>query len=333
MKFYKISRFINQKLIDFSKRHKINKVWGYPPIILIEPTNFCNAKCPLCPTGLGQLKRDKGFMDFDLYKKIIDECYLFAKDIALWNYGEPFLHPKIFEMIKYARSKDLSIFISTNGTLFSDPKNIDKIINSGLDNLIISLDGITSKTFSKYRKNISFKQTIDGLNKLLGVMNKKKIKHLKIYIQCVITKYNEKELSQIKKMALDLGIFFWPKKVNLEMVEVVNKNEWLPENEKLRCYTKTKDNQYKLKTKKNHEPCEIWQTLVINWDGLVNPCCYDYQGNINLGNLNTNKITEIWNSPELKELRREVIGDRSKIKLCQKCTLQNRSNDNLIEDC
>ena len=125
-------------------------VWGYPPIVMIEPTNYCNLMCPMCPTGNGTLKRQKGYMAFETFQKLVDEIYEDSFMLLLWNQGEPFLNPDFYKMIEYADSKKLLTMSSTNANIMPVA---EKIINSKLDILIFSMDGITQETYNSYVTN------------------------------------------------------------------------------------------------------------------------------------------------------------------------------------
>ena len=124
--------------------------WGSPPVVMIEPTNICNLKCPLCPSGNGTLKRTKGYMNFNVFKKIIDEIQATAFMVVLWNQGEPYLNKDFSKMVKYASDRGLFTLVSTNGNIAF---NAEEVVNSGLDSMIISLDGTTQETYNKYRVN------------------------------------------------------------------------------------------------------------------------------------------------------------------------------------
>lgn len=128
-----------------------------PTHLWFEPTNTCNAKCPLCPTGAEQLSRPKVFLDFDLYKRIVDEVR--HQTIRFWNYGEPFLHPDIFAMFRYAADRGAITYVSTNGFVFYKPENIQRLLDSGLPSLMVAIDGVDAATFNQYCVGVDFEQS------------------------------------------------------------------------------------------------------------------------------------------------------------------------------
>ena len=136
--------------------------WGSPPVVMIEPTNICNLQCPLCPSGNGTLKREKGYMYFDVFKKIVDDIYKTAFMVVLWNQGEPYLNKEFSKMVKYASDRGLFTLVSTNGNIDYDA---EEVVNSGLDSMIVSLDGTTQESYNKYRINGKLDKVLEGVKK------------------------------------------------------------------------------------------------------------------------------------------------------------------------
>ena len=145
-------RFINAILVytsyGLSLIFRKPILWGFPPVVMIEPTNICNLKCPLCPSGNGTLKRARGYMDLETFKKIIDEIKDKSFMVVLWNQGESFLNKDFLEMIRYASQNKLFTLVSTNANIDFDA---EQIVKTGLDSMIVSLDGATQETYNKYR--------------------------------------------------------------------------------------------------------------------------------------------------------------------------------------
>src|SRR4030042_5306919 len=143
-------RFINSTLNFISKSVKSPYVFGLPESIFIEPTNTCNLKCPLWPTGSGKMKRKKGFLSYENFKKIIDEIGDYIYYLTLTNYGEPFLNKNILKIISYAKNKKIVISALTNAQLI-DKFYAAGIVDERLDNIIISMDGSCQTSYEKYR--------------------------------------------------------------------------------------------------------------------------------------------------------------------------------------
>ncbi|SVC99611.1 uncharacterized protein METZ01_LOCUS352465, partial [marine metagenome] len=126
-------------------------VWGRPFMMMVEPTNFCNLKCPLCPSGNGQMERPRGNMDLERYRRLIDEIKDHVMLLMLWNQGEPFINKGFLEMVRYAREHRIPVMTSTNGHFVRTLDQALDIVDSGLSEMIISLDGVDQETYETYR--------------------------------------------------------------------------------------------------------------------------------------------------------------------------------------
>ncbi len=289
-------------------------VWGYPPILMIEPTNLCNLKCPLCPSGKGDLKRRKGYLDLDLYKKVIDEIGNKSLMIILWNQGEPFLHKDIIEMIVYAKKYGLFVMISTNANIIPHP---EELVRSGLDNLIVSLDGVTQETYNKYRINGNINKVIDNSSALVAAKKKLNLRTPLIKWQFLVMKHNENEIDSLKKMAAKIGV----DTVVLKTVQIYEKSdieEFLPLNDKYRRYKIEGDDFTLRKTIKNR--CRrIFTQPVVNCDGEVAICCFDKDNELKIGNIADKSLWELWHSKAFNAVRNTILHDRKKIPICLNC--------------
>ena len=160
-------------------------VLGYPHSLTTEPTNNCNLHCLECPSGNDSSKRIKGNIDFELYKKIIDE----VKDY----------------LIKYADINNIYTSTSTNGHFLS-PKNCEKIVKSGLKKIIISIDGTTQETYEKYRIGGNLENVIEGVKNLVLLKKQLKSKYPIVHIQFLVLKHNEHQVKEIKSLTKSLGV-------------------------------------------------------------------------------------------------------------------------------
>ncbi len=157
-------------------------VWGYPYSITTEPTNQCNLNCLECPTGNKSTRIPKGKMNFNNYKKIINDVKSFIIYQMLYFQGEPFLHPDLFKMIKYSDENNIYTSISTNGH-FLTKENSTKIIKSGLKRILISVDGISQKSYEKYRAGGKFDVVLKGIRTLIKTKKELNSKYPKVIIQ------------------------------------------------------------------------------------------------------------------------------------------------------
>ena len=141
-----------------NKAYETSTVLPFPPYLILEPTNVCNLQCPFCPRELTEKSRGLGFMEFDVYKKIIDEAIVNnVYGVTLYMLGEPMLHSKIVDMINYAKEAGIpAVNLSTAATT----NNLDELLETELDDLILSIDGATKEMYERMRVGGTFEKTI-----------------------------------------------------------------------------------------------------------------------------------------------------------------------------
>lgn len=320
-KYLTIKRTFNiiKILCSFAASRVIRKpiVWGMPITYSVEPTNYCNLKCPECPSGTGELTRPLGLLSVYNYKKIIDQISETGFYLQLFFQGEPYLHKKLNEMIEYAQSKRIYVSVSTNGNLISD-KNIDKLMEHVPDKIIFSLDGLDEESYQNYRVGGTFKQADEALKLIAEAKIKLNLKKPFIELQFIVMKQNELMLDEValygKKRGVDRVVF---KTMQVSSYESALK--FLPTKSEHSRYI-LQDNSYKIKgTLKDH--CfALWRTAVITWDNKMVPCCFDKDANYVLGDLNLFSVEKIWKSELYQNFRRGVLSNRKGISMCSNCT-------------
>jgi len=317
-------RLINFLKIKISKQLKLPHVFGLPLTIMIEPTNLCNLKCPLCPTGAGRIKREKGNMEYSHFRKIIDEITPYSFHVRLWNWGEPLLNKKIFRMIAYAKKKNLFVNLSTNSN-FLDKDVSEKILKSGLDELIISLDGASEETYKKYRKGGDFQKVINSIKFLTSRKRKSDIKMPYVKLQFIIMKHNEHEIKNIKNLAEEIGVdeLVFKTVGIMDYFSEEDIREYMPSDKKYSRYIIGKDEVFSKRAVKNK--CDfLWEEIVINWDGSVVPCCFDMNNFFVFGNTFSSSVREIWNNSKYTLFRKKILKEKESIALCRNCPGSNK---------
>jgi radical SAM protein with 4Fe4S-binding SPASM domain len=300
----------------FSAITKKNVVWGVPPILTIEPTNICNLRCPLCVTGNGSMARKNGRMDFSTYQRLIDELADCAIYVVLFHQGEPYLNRQFNKFVAYAKAAGLYVTTSSNAHYF-DEKTAETTVASGLDTIIISVDGATQKTYSHYRVGGSLEKVLAGTRHLVAAKKRLKSKTPYIYLQFIVMKHNEHELAAMERLAIELGVDrFLKKTVQVETVEEAQ--EWLPSEERFRRYDLTHEN-FTVKGGGKGACPRPWLTTLVNWDGSVVPCCFDKNGRHLTGDIRTRSFTSIWESTKYSDFRRTLLNDRQSIDMCKNC--------------
>lgn len=286
---------------------------GMPVSISTELTNNCNLNCPHCTSGSGIMLRKRGFMDIDLFKKIMKELNPYLYNVNLYFQGEPMLHPLFFSFVDNCLKTNA--VVSTNGHYLTKD-NSEKIVRSGLNKLIISLDGIDQKTYSVYRVNGSVKCVIEGLGNVANAKRRYN-SSLKIEIQFLVNSFNEHQIPEISLLAKTLHA-----SLNLKSMQVTDKadiHSWLPSDRRFRRY-KIMDGEYSIKNSFPDRCARLWFNPVITWDGKVVPCCFDKNAEYVMGDLNQESFREIWDGPKYRVFRKSILTGRHKIEMCRNCT-------------
>jgi len=288
-------------------------VYGMPLAIGAELTNHCNLSCRECTSGSGKMQRERGFMDIEIFNRIILEMQPYIYNINLYFQGEPLLHPMFSSFIR--NSRNIKTVISTNGHFLS-AENSEKIARSGLSKLIIALDGIDQETYSAYRTNGSVRTVLDGIRNI-SYAKKKYNSSLKIEIQLLVNRLNEKQIPQIRKLAASFN-----SSLRLKSMQIISKGNfesWIPDNKRFARY-KIRDGEYKIKSSIPNRCARLWFNPVITWDGKVLPCCFDKDADHIMGDIKQESFREIWNGTKYRLFRRVLLEDRSTIEICKNCT-------------
>lgn len=302
----------------FSKLLKKPVHSGLPISISVEPTTSCNLRCPECPSGLRSFTRPTGMLKEGVYKKIIDELEDTLLYLLLYFQGEPYLHPQFFDLVNYAASKNIYTATSTNAHYLSD-ENAKKTVESGLDRLIISIDGTTQETYSAYRRGGSLQKVIDGTRRIIHWKKVLGSKTPHVIFQFLVVKPNEHQIEDLKMLAEELGV----EEVGLKTAQIYdykNGSPLIPTIEKFSRYKKQKDNTYTIKNKLLDHCWKMWHSCVITWNGAVVPCCFDKDGQHQLGHVSSESFLSVWRSDRYNQFRAAVLKGRNHIDICKNCT-------------
>ncbi len=311
LSLYKLYNYLKSKTYFIFKKNGFNFLpYPLPYSLAIEPVNFCNLKCPECPTGTDKLTREKGYMDFELFKKNIDEQKSNLICLILHFQGEPLLHENICDFISYANKNNIYTMFSTNAQLLDS--QFDDICKSGLDKLIISLDGLNQETYGKYRQNADISQVYKALSK---IKNYKKTQRPQIELQFLVFKHNEHEVKELKTVKSKYNI----DKIAIKTAQIYNSPELVPENENYSRYKK-ENGRLTIKSELKNSCRRMFSSAVITWDGYVVPCCFDKNAEFTMGNIKENSFREVWKSKKYSEFRKKIFTDRKSIKICRNCT-------------
>ncbi|RMG82149.1 MAG: radical SAM protein [Bacteroidetes bacterium] len=292
--------------------------WGYPLTISFEPTTACNLRCPECPSGLRAFTRPTGNLKEDFFRKTIDELADHLIYLIFYFQGEPYINPKFLDMVRYARQKGIYTITSTNGHFMND-ENARQTILSGLDRLIISVDGTTQEVYQNYRRSGQLETVLQGARNVVKWKKKLGSRTPHIIFQFLVVRPNEHQIPEIYRLAREIGV----DEVKLKTAQVYDYkhgNDLIPTIGKYARYEPTPDGTWRVKNELLNHCWKLWHACVITWDGIVVPCCFDKDASHQLGDLKTADFREIWHGNAYRSFREKLLLGRDQIEICTNCT-------------
>jgi len=281
----------------------------------IELTNRCPFKCVMC-ARTNNMSRDTGLMEFSLFKRIIDELVTVnpkfvkkQKDLSLHGFGESLVHPEFDKFISYAVGKGLFIGLSMNPLMMTEPVR-NRIIEASPSKLLISLDGHDDESFQKVRgiKN-AYEKSKQNLLKFLE-LNRENGRKIEIEMHMIGFPLNNASYEKMKG--------YWGSLDGIDTFTHRNFSNFDGNADDVNALVGrgAADGP----KRKGKVTCrKPWWRITIAWDGTVVPCCLDYDNKLVLGNVKEQTLTEIWNNPPMKTLRREFLSGNVTNPLCKNC--------------
>lgn len=291
---------------------------GMPVSVSIEPTTSCNLRCPECPSGLRSFSRPTGMLSEGLFENVIDQLADTLVYLTFYFQGEPYLHPKFLDMVKYARAQGIYTATSTNAHYLKD-EAARATVESGLDRLIISIDGTTQDTYQSYRVGGNLATVVEGTERIVYWKKKLKSKTPHTVFQFLVVKPNEHQVPEVYTLARKLGV----DEVALKTAQIYdyeNGSDLIPVNERYSRYRRGADGKYVIKNELLNHCWKMWQGCVITWDGRVVPCCFDKDAHYVMGDLQSASFETIWKGSAYEAFRQSLLKARSEIEMCRNCT-------------
>ncbi len=291
---------------------------GMPISISIEPTTSCNLRCPECPSGLRSFTRATGMLNNALFKNVIDQLAVTLSYLTFYFQGEPYLNPQFLSMVMYASQKRIYTSTSTNGHYLTD-EIARTTVESGLDRLIISIDGTTQESYESYRIGGNLDKVIDGAKNIIRWKKQLKSRTPHVVFQFLVVKPNEHQIPEVYKLAREIGV----DQVALKTAQIYdyeNGSDLIPTQQRYSRYKKNNDGSYTLKNELHNHCWKMWHSCVITWDGKVVPCCFDKDAHFVLGDLNENSFEQIWHGLKYNQFRASLLTSRNEIEICKNCT-------------
>ena len=296
----------------------VPEVKGLPLSIAIEPTTSCNLRCPECPSGLRSFTRPTGMLNEKVFTSVIDQLASVLTNLTFYFQGEPYLNSKFLEMVSYASNKNIFTSTSTNAHYLND-EQARKTIESGLDRLIISIDGVSQETYEQYRIGGQLSKVLEGTRNIITWKRKLKSRTPHVVFQFLVVKPNEQDIPRLYQLGKEMGV----DEVKLKTAQIYDfekGSDLIPENPKYSRYQKSEEGLFSIKNPLLNQCWKMWSSCVITWDGKVVPCCFDKDATHVMGDVTAQPFLEVWFGEPYQAFRRSILRSRSEIEICKNCS-------------
>lgn len=301
----------------------------YPGSAHIDPVgNLCQLKCPLCPVGAQIITDDRCIMPMDTFTTILGKMP-FLRTIDLYRSGEPFINPELSAMICYASDRSIKVVTSTHFSFSKPAAFFDELVASGLDTLVVSLDGASQETYGRYRIGGDYDLVLSNIKRLTAAKNKARSKTPNIIWQFLVNKYNEHEIAAARKIADSLKIILELRPISLgdnepdarhECTDIEErKRTWLPQNQAYVSACYKGGYRYPLFKGICHQ---LFTRVVVTADGAVLPCCEAREKASAFGNLLNESFDSIWYGPKYLDARSRALNNKTvplTLSVCFRC--------------
>jgi MoaA/NifB/PqqE/SkfB family radical SAM enzyme len=286
----------------------------HPSVMMIDPANVCNLRCSGCATALGYHRLPPGVMDLEGFKNLIDEIKRSVFLVALYNSGEPFCHPHIFEMLAYLNANKIAVITSTNGHFFETDEKAEQLVKSSVYMVIISLSGATQEVYEKYHQKGDLNMVIENIKRITRAKKKLRKKTPILKLRFLIFEHNQHE----KQAMEELG-----KRIGGDMIEFrYSRTRYLDKNSDARDLSHP-EKQSVSPVGKNKVCPWPWLLTSIHWDGTTLPCCFFALDLPVMGNaLGNNGFKRIWRGRMYEEFRNKMKRGKNNIPACRCCYAQ-----------
>lgn len=293
-------------------------IWGLPFSLSVEPTTSCNLRCPECPSGLRSFTRPTGMLDAAFFETFINSVAHHAVYLNFYFQGEPFLHPKFLDLVSLAVQRNIFTSTSTNAHYLT-PKMAERVVESGLHRIVISLDGASQEVYQNYRKGGKVDKVFEGIKNIQQARLKAGKKSPEIVVQNLLVKPNIHEKHLVEAKARELGadrVVF----KTAQVYDLVANHPLVPDESKYSRYRTTSSGKLEIKNPMLNQCWRMWSGCVMTWDGRIVPCCFDKDATHQMGNLHEKPLAHIWKGQAYTNFRKAILKSRSTIDICTNCT-------------
>jgi MoaA/NifB/PqqE/SkfB family radical SAM enzyme len=299
------------------------KPWNWPLHVQVELTNFCNLRCPVCPTGIKKMNRSPLSMAPDLFERLMNEISPYLLTVSLWAWGEPLLHPQLAMILHTARRHRIATLLSTNGQNLYEEAIINALVTAPPTFLIVAIDGLTEDTHSKFRVNAKLDPILTGVRRLAEIRRKEGIEFPKLHMRYMVMEHNEHELPSLRNFAQKAGFDL----LTIRTLSIIDSSEqshraFAPHIKEFDAY----EYQNGERLQRNDFICQqpFWFPTIFS-DGTVVACEQDYNAKLPYGKLSEDtSFAHLWFGDGGTNIRRVIRDTPEKLSFCRNCPYRDR---------
>jgi len=300
--------------------------WSMPLHLQLELGNVCSLRCPVCPTGLGELRREPAFMDPALFERVIDEVGPYLLTASLWGWGEPLLHPALPRILAAARRHPIVTLLSTNGQQLDDPGVVEALLADPPAHLIVAVDGLTDDTNRRFRDGARLAPMLDGIARLAEGKRRRRQALPILHMRYMAMRHNQDDVPRLPAFARTAGFDM----ITVRTLSILSSDASLPRHEaleppggKYRPYIRDAAGIVQRPGFLCLQP--YWFPSVYA-DGTVVGCEQDFNAEVPLGRItDASGFADVWRSPGAARQRRAVRENRRRgIGYCRLCQAAGR---------
>jgi radical SAM protein with 4Fe4S-binding SPASM domain len=312
----KIKDNIALTLYELKQLYSVNrtvKALNPPMIMYIEPTNHCTLSCVWCPRNIMKTRK-KGLMDFEVYKSVIDDLAQFVtlKDhflLGLIGQGESFIHPRLADMIDYAKSKSLRTMMATNATLL-DEKASRRLLETDIDIFELNIHGYDPKTYQSIHRKDRFSLAFKNIIRFLHIYKEVGNYNIELVGRFAVVDRNRHQAPFVHWLfdKLPYHRIYHARASNYrDMFNDIGYEE--------EVHWQKNDHKHRIGSR-----C-LWSQSLIHWDGNVVACAIDADDDYVVGNIKESPFSKLWNGQKFVKFRQAVLdNDKSFFGGCKFCS-------------
>ena len=297
--------------------------WSWPIRLQVELVNFCNLRCPVCPTGTRQLDRPPEALDLALYEEVMEEVGPYLLTVTLWAWGEPLLHPRFAEAVHIAKEHGVLSLLSTNGQNLDNSRVLDDLIGEPPTYLIVAIDGLTNETCSLNRPGARLEPALEGVRRLAALKRERCQEFPLLHMRYIVTKHNQHELSRVRQFAEKNRFDF----LSIRSLVIIDSDESehrarVPDLELFRAY----EYDGGRRVRRSDYVCQhafLYPAILSN--GIIVPCDQDYNARHAYGRIGADgSFGDIWFGRRAADVRRTIRTARECFSCCRNCPFADR---------